>query len=55
MAVVRVPELDQTIDDTGAIREFLAERGIDYWQAAPDAPVAAEGYGARAGRALVEG
>ena len=42
MAVIRIPDLDRTIDDADEIRTFLAARGIDYWQATPDAPVAAD-------------
>ena len=42
MAVIRIPDLDRTIDDADEIRAFLAARGIDYWQATPDAPVAAD-------------
>jgi 1,2-dihydroxy-3-keto-5-methylthiopentene dioxygenase len=42
MAVVRVPELNRTIDDADEIRTFLSERGIDYWQATPDQPVASD-------------
>ena len=42
MAVIRIPDLDRTIDDVDEIRTFLADRGIDYWQAAPDVPVAAD-------------
>lgn len=42
MAVVRIPELDRTIDDPAEIRDFLAERQIDYWTAEPAVPVAAD-------------
>ena len=42
MAVIRIPDLDRTIDDADEIRTFLAARGIDYWHATPDAPVAAD-------------
>jgi 1,2-dihydroxy-3-keto-5-methylthiopentene dioxygenase len=41
MAIVRIPELDRTIDDAGDIRDFLATIGIDYWRSEPDVPVAA--------------
>ena len=34
MAVVRIPELDRTIDDADEIRAFLAAQGIDYERAA---------------------
>jgi 1,2-dihydroxy-3-keto-5-methylthiopentene dioxygenase len=42
MAVVRIPELDRTIEGADAIRDFLAPRGIDYWRAEPGTPVAAD-------------
>jgi 1,2-dihydroxy-3-keto-5-methylthiopentene dioxygenase len=42
MAVIRIPELDRTIEDAAEIAAFLAERGIDYWQASPDEPVASD-------------
>lgn len=42
MAVVRIPELDRTIDDVSEVRAFLASRGIDYWRAEPDVPVAVD-------------
>jgi 1,2-dihydroxy-3-keto-5-methylthiopentene dioxygenase len=42
MAVVRIPELDRTIDDAGEIRDFLATCGIDYWRTEPDVPVPAD-------------
>jgi 1,2-dihydroxy-3-keto-5-methylthiopentene dioxygenase len=40
MAIVRIPELNRTIEDGDAIREFLAARQIDYARAEPDVPVA---------------
>jgi 1,2-dihydroxy-3-keto-5-methylthiopentene dioxygenase len=42
MAVVRIPERDETIEGADEIRAFLTPRGIDYWQAAPDVPVATD-------------
>jgi 1,2-dihydroxy-3-keto-5-methylthiopentene dioxygenase len=42
MAVVRIPDLDRTIEDVNEIRSFLSERGIDYWQTTPEAPVASD-------------
>ena len=42
MAVVRIPELDRIIDEVDEIRSYLSARGIDYWQATPDQPVASD-------------
>jgi 1,2-dihydroxy-3-keto-5-methylthiopentene dioxygenase len=42
MAIVRIPELNRTIEGTAAIREFLAARQIDYTRAEPDVSVAAD-------------
>jgi 1,2-dihydroxy-3-keto-5-methylthiopentene dioxygenase len=42
MAIVRVPELDRIIEAPAEIRDFLATIGIDYWQSAPDVPVASD-------------
>jgi 1,2-dihydroxy-3-keto-5-methylthiopentene dioxygenase len=30
MALLKIPETDRTITDAGAVRDFLAERGIEY-------------------------
>jgi 1,2-dihydroxy-3-keto-5-methylthiopentene dioxygenase len=40
MAIVRIPELNRTIEDADAIREFLAAEQIEYTRAEPDVPVA---------------
>jgi 1,2-dihydroxy-3-keto-5-methylthiopentene dioxygenase len=39
MAIVRIPELNRTLDDAEAIRAFLAVREIDYTRVEPDVPV----------------
>jgi 1,2-dihydroxy-3-keto-5-methylthiopentene dioxygenase len=42
MAIVRIPELDRTIEDAESIRELLATLGIEYSRTTPDVPVAAD-------------
>ncbi len=42
MAIVRVPEEQRSIHDAGEIIAFLSARGIDYEQAVPDVPLAAD-------------
>jgi 1,2-dihydroxy-3-keto-5-methylthiopentene dioxygenase len=39
MAIVRIPELNRTLEDAEAIRAFLAARAIDYTRVEPDVPV----------------
>ena len=40
MAVVRIPELDQTIENADDVRAFLAARGVEFEIAEPGMPVA---------------
>ena len=40
MALVRIPELERTIEDAGEIQSFLAGHGVDYERADPGTPVA---------------
>ena len=40
MAVVRIPELNRTIEGAEPIRDFLAAQQIDYARVEPDVPVA---------------
>ena len=42
MAVVRIPDNKQTLDDAAAVRGYLAERGIAYERWTPDVPVASD-------------
>jgi 1,2-dihydroxy-3-keto-5-methylthiopentene dioxygenase len=42
MALIRIPERQQTIEETGEIRAFLETHGIDYERAEPDVPVSAD-------------
>jgi 1,2-dihydroxy-3-keto-5-methylthiopentene dioxygenase len=42
MALIRIPERQQTIEEAGAIRAFLEAQGIDYERAEPDVPVPAD-------------
>jgi len=42
MAVVRIPDENRIIEGADEIRDFLAPRGIDYWQAEPGTPVASD-------------
>jgi hypothetical protein len=37
-----VPDLDRTIEGEHDIRTYLAARGIDYWRAEPNEPVATD-------------
>jgi 1,2-dihydroxy-3-keto-5-methylthiopentene dioxygenase len=39
MAIVRIPELDRTIEGDDAVRAFLADCAIDYERATPNQPV----------------
>ena len=40
MAIVRIPELNRTIEDVDAVREFLSVQQIEFTRAEPDMPVA---------------
>ena len=42
MGIIRIPEQDRTIRDTGAISEFLAAYGIEYERWTPSALVPAD-------------
>jgi 1,2-dihydroxy-3-keto-5-methylthiopentene dioxygenase len=42
MAILRIPDEDKTLHDTGEIRGYLADRGIEYeqWMPQPELPAA---------------
>jgi len=42
MAIVTIPEEHRIIEGADDVRTFLAAHGVDYWQAEPSEPVAAD-------------
>ena len=42
MALVRIPDENRTIDDAVGVRDYLAERGIEYERWTPTSPIAAD-------------